>query len=339
MKGVEIAGGGVCGLALGNGLRLRGVPVTLYEAGHYPRHRLCGEFVNGVRPETLSFLGLDDLMKDAVVHRKMSWSRGDDCFVSGELDFPGRGLSRFQMDDRLQRAFTSRGGDLRTGTRMEKLRQEGMVWTAGRMRAKESHWIGLKAHFKDIDGVEGLEMHLGKNAYVGVAEVEDGWVNVCGLFELQPTCGGKGAERMFSYLEHLGLAALSQRLRGASVNEKSFCGVSGVQFGQQEKPSGLLCVGDAAWMIPPFTGNGMSMAFEAAEVAVEPLIRYAEGEMSWGECYREVESALEQRFRARVTLANGLHWGVTQVWGQEMAKVLAKWNCLPLGFLSRALTQ
>jgi 2-polyprenyl-6-methoxyphenol hydroxylase-like FAD-dependent oxidoreductase len=46
-KPITIVGGGLAGLTLGIGLRRRGVPAALWEAGHYPRHRVCGEFICG----------------------------------------------------------------------------------------------------------------------------------------------------------------------------------------------------------------------------------------------------------------------------------------------------
>jgi 2-polyprenyl-6-methoxyphenol hydroxylase-like FAD-dependent oxidoreductase len=45
-ESVTIVGGGLAGLMLGIGLRQRGVPVTVWEAGRYPRHRACGEFIS-----------------------------------------------------------------------------------------------------------------------------------------------------------------------------------------------------------------------------------------------------------------------------------------------------
>ena len=42
MKAVTIIGGGLSGLCLGIGLRQRGVPVRIIEAGTYPRHKVCG---------------------------------------------------------------------------------------------------------------------------------------------------------------------------------------------------------------------------------------------------------------------------------------------------------
>jgi 2-polyprenyl-6-methoxyphenol hydroxylase-like FAD-dependent oxidoreductase len=63
-KPITIVGGGLAGLALGIGLRQRGVPVSLWEAGHYPRHRVSGEFICGRGQETLA--RLDCCIGDAI---------------------------------------------------------------------------------------------------------------------------------------------------------------------------------------------------------------------------------------------------------------------------------
>lgn len=39
-------------------MRGRGVPVRVREAGMYPRHRVCGEFISGVTDEELGGWGL-----------------------------------------------------------------------------------------------------------------------------------------------------------------------------------------------------------------------------------------------------------------------------------------
>ena len=57
---IIIVGGGLAGLTLGIGLRRRNVPVTVWEAGQYPRHRVCGEFISGRGPASLGRIGLLD---------------------------------------------------------------------------------------------------------------------------------------------------------------------------------------------------------------------------------------------------------------------------------------
>ena len=53
---MTIAGGGLAGLVLGIALRDREIPVVLHEAGRYPRHRVCGEFLSGNGPALLEAL-------------------------------------------------------------------------------------------------------------------------------------------------------------------------------------------------------------------------------------------------------------------------------------------
>ena len=48
LQPIEIVGGGLAGLSLGLALRQQDIPVTLFEAGSYPRHRVCGEFITGL---------------------------------------------------------------------------------------------------------------------------------------------------------------------------------------------------------------------------------------------------------------------------------------------------
>ena len=57
-QAITIVGGGLAGLTLGIGLRRKGIPVAIREAGHYPRHRVCGEFISGRGLQTLDRLGL-----------------------------------------------------------------------------------------------------------------------------------------------------------------------------------------------------------------------------------------------------------------------------------------
>jgi 2-polyprenyl-6-methoxyphenol hydroxylase-like FAD-dependent oxidoreductase len=64
-KRITIVGGGLAGLTLGIALRQREVAVTICEAGHYPRHRVCGEFISGRGQATLARLGMSKLINES----------------------------------------------------------------------------------------------------------------------------------------------------------------------------------------------------------------------------------------------------------------------------------
>ncbi|GHC57875.1 NAD(P)/FAD-dependent oxidoreductase [Roseibacillus persicicus] len=335
---IEIVGGGIAGLSLAVGLRRFDVPVVLREAGSYPRHRLCGEFVNGVSDETLGALGLSELFEGAKVHEEMTWWLKGRLIADTSMERPVRALSRWTMDERMRSRFVSLGGEVSLRDRAVPEPRPGRVWAAGRRLQKESEWLGLKAHFLGLETRSGLEMHLGDGGYVGLTPVEDGRVNVCGLFRKRRDLGGKGSERMIAYLAASGLDELAERLRDVSADDTSVSGIAGIDFGAQGHDPEILAIGDAERMIPPFTGNGMSMAFEAAECALQPLKSYSEGGVNWESAREQVHRKLAQRFNRRITLAKGLHRAILAPPAQEVLAAAAKPGLLPFAFLNRILT-
>ena len=330
---ITIVGGGLAGLSLGIALREHGIPVTLHEATAYPRHRVCGEFLSGVSDEVLESLGIDFALEDAVPLRSSRWHD-----VEGplrDMTVEGRGISRHRLDDRLQARFRTLGGELVTGSRLDPGDgSEGIVWASGRPR-RSSGWIGLKCHFRELPLTHDLEMHVGRSGYIGLARIENGLVNVCGLFRKREASGAKGVMLFRRYLWDLGLIDLSRRLEEAIAEPESLCGVAGISFEPHE--TGTFSIGDAAAMIPPFTGNGMSMALEAAFHAIDPLMEYAEGRASWNQAISRNRHQASKAFGRRLRVANVLHPVITRARGTLWARRLGLTRLLPFGALYRTL--
>lgn len=194
LKPITIVGGGLAGLTLGIGLRQCGIPVTIFEAGRYPRHRVCGEFISGRGPSVLERLGLMKVLESAGVFRARTVE-----FVSGENKSPVRRLpeaalclSRYSLDEMLANEFQSRGGELRLNTRWNEPEREGVTHASGRRPHSTENgwrWFGLKAHARNVKLDADLEMHLTPTGYVGVNRINCGEVNVCGLFRARPSSG------------------------------------------------------------------------------------------------------------------------------------------------------
>jgi flavin-dependent dehydrogenase len=326
-RSITIAGGGLAGLSLAIALRSRGVPVTVIEAGHYPRHRVCGEFISGVTAETLRLLGIADLFDDARRHVTLAWHDRGRRFLTDRLPVPALGISRFVLDERLRERFTALGGELHAGTRARPEPADGFVWAAGR-RPRPGRWIGLKAHVRMPTNAD-LEMHSGTNGYAGMAGVEDGWTNVCGLFLLDRDIPAKGADLLPAYLEAGGTTRLAAAIRAAEWRDGSFSSVAGFELGPQPAVPGLLCLGDAESMIPPFTGNGMSMAFQAAERAIDPLCAWSDDRMPWQETRRMIQHRVRKGFRRRLMTAALLHRALLHTGIRSALGSLAETGILP----------
>jgi flavin-dependent dehydrogenase len=305
---ITIAGGGLAGLTLGIGLRQRGVPVTVWEAGRYPRHRVCGEFISGRGRASLTRLGLLEGLQNTGAVSAMSAA-----FYSEKATIPARPLpepamcvSRLVLDDWLAREFQRLGGELRTGARWSGEFGTGVVRASGRRAEPVADgWrlFGLKVHARGVTLDADLEMHFVPAGYVGLCRLAGGEVNICGLFRSTAPVPDL-AQRWRDWLAGAAGAVLHSRLAGAEFDESSFCSVAGLCLRPQRAAHQNGCsVGDALTMIPPVTGNGMSMAFESAELAIEPLARYSRGDLTWGKAQHEIARCCDNTFTPRLRWA------------------------------------
>jgi len=310
-RAVEIVGGGLAGLGLGLALCRAGIPAAVFETHAYPRHRVCGEFLTGLDPVTIARLGLAPLLRDALRHHHVAWYRHGRPVRRHRLPLPALGLSRYVLDARLAEAFTAAGGVLRTGVRVSPdAAPPGRVLAVGRRR-RPSPWLGLKVHACGLRLGADLEVHLGDHAYVGLAGVEGGRVNVCGLFCRQPDApesgAGPGPAALLRHLEGAGLGDLARRLEAAELDASSFSAVAALSFRPARPEPGRISLGDSLAMTPPFTGNGMAMALQSAALAVEPLSAWARGGREWAQAVEATNRRLWRRFRTRLVSASLLH--------------------------------
>lgn len=335
MRTVTIQGGGLAGLSLGIGLARRGVPTRLFEAGHYPRHRVCGEFIAGLDTATIEALTLDDVLRDALRLSTLAWVRGGRVIGRQTLARPAYAVSRHRLDARLAEGFVAAGGQLHSGTRAATTGAEGEVLAGGRRRG-EAGWLGLKQHISLLPLAADLEVHLGDGAYVGLCRVDASTVNICGLFRQRPGLALTRETALETYLHASGLAPLAERIAPLPVDPDSRCAVAGMSFGVPSRPS-LLQIGDAYGMIPPFTGHGMAMAFQSAAAALDPIARWSNGSATWGETVRVCNRALASRLNRPLRVATWLHPFLIAVGGQHLFRFAHRTGLLPLRTLTAAL--
>jgi 2-polyprenyl-6-methoxyphenol hydroxylase-like FAD-dependent oxidoreductase len=311
LKPIMIVGGGLAGLVLGIGLRRCNVPVMIHEAGHYPRHRVCGEFISGRGQAALARLGLCELLDQtgAVSARSAAFFSVTKATPPRPLPSAAICLSRFMLDAALAKKFRELGGELFEGRRFAMDFDQGIVRATGRRARTEgrgARWFGLKIHARKVVLAADLEMHVSPLGYVGLCKINGGEVNVCGLFRKRADENGESKNWRERLCGQPG-SPLRQRLASAEFDEDSFCAVAGLSLQpEQAAARAEICVGDAITMIPPVTGNGMSMAFESAELAIAPLAAWSRGELSWNEARQKIARDCDASFGRRLAWAKWL---------------------------------
>ncbi len=337
-ESVTIVGGGLAGLTLGIGLRQRGVPVVVWEAGHLPRHRVCGEFISGTGQRALDRLGLLDRFRATgacSAAAKVTFFTETTRIAARTLPEPALCISRLTLDDWLAQEFQKLGGELRFGARWTGPCGGGVVRASGRRAAQEARgWrlFGLKAHARNVELEGDLEMHLLPLGYVGLCRLAGGEVNVCGLFRTDTKLPNL-ARNWRGWLGGPEGSMLRSRLKDARFDEGSFCAVTALSLRPMSATDrSECCVGEALTMIPPVTGNGMSMAFESAELAIEPLVGFSRGDLNWEEARRTIAASCDRRFAARLRHASWLQWGLFHPIGRAiLGSLVARSNSFWVG--------
>lgn len=314
-KTLTIVGGGLAGLTLGIGLRQRGVPVTLWEAGRYPRHRVCGEFISGEGQNSLARLGLWHRIRQAGARPAESAAFFSSTTRVAACPLPVTALciSRYVLDQWLADEFLRLGGELRPGSRWSEGFGSAVVRASGRRVQPQVdgwRWFGLKVHARGVVLDADLELHLVPAGYVGLCRLAADAVNLCGLFRSR-TAVPELARRWPDWLGGPAGSVLHSRLAGAQLQDESFCSVAGLcPRPAPAPPQDECCIGDALTMIPPVTGNGMSMAFESAELAIAPLAQFSAGSLTWRQAQQQIAWHCHHRFARRLRWAGYLQQGI-----------------------------
>ena len=272
-------------------------------------------------------------LADALRHREVAWCQDGRPVRVQPLPSPALGLSRHALDDRLARAFTAAGGDLRTAHALRPIsrRVRGRIFATGRRRGP----IALAGpedarRAASFRSKRDLELHLGEDAYVGLSAVEGGRVNVCGLFRRRPLCG-EGRRPAARLSAGRGPRRARRPARRRRNRPRLVLRGGRRELRPERAAADRVCLGDACAMIPPFTGNGMAMAFQSAEIALDPLLAYARGEAGRGR--RPAGRSTPRcagRFRLRLASADMLHPYLLRPPRQRWLLALGRAHLLPL---------
>ncbi|HNU07787.1 MAG TPA: FAD-dependent monooxygenase [Pyrinomonadaceae bacterium] len=170
----------------------------------------------------------------------------------------------------------------------------------------ERRYIGFKAHLENVDLEPGVcEIYLFDGGYGGLNFVGNGVANHCFLVTSETF---KAAGSVSCLLDEV--VYRNPRARKAMENSRplfDWLAVSVGRFGRKEltPTANLFTVGDSAAFIDPFTGSGMLLALESAELLADAIV----GGHDIGAVYtRTYEARFAGRLRVSGLLRGAASW-------------------------------
>jgi flavin-dependent dehydrogenase len=292
---LAVIGGGPAGISAAITAAQLGFRVLLLEAGSFPRHKVCGEFISGEAFCILeSLLGSDKVFADAP---RVSEARifVDDHVAALAVSPAALSLSRYEMDLALWQKATNAGVRACQRSAVKDVVQQGEFFTiitgkdevqarvvvdaSGRWSklrrirpASGDHWIGLKGHFYEAGGSQSCDLYFFRGGYCGIQPLADGRVNAAAMVrpDVARTLAG-----VFS--QNRELEARSRNWRAASETVST----APLFFSTpRTNDRGMALAGDAAAFIDPFAGDGISIALHSGRMAALSLSQYLRGKCS-----------------------------------------------------------
>jgi flavin-dependent dehydrogenase len=158
------------------------------------------------------------------------------------------------------------------------------------------HLTGL-----EVDAETG-SLFFFENGYGGIVRVEDGFANLCMLLSERTFRDAGGDRNVLMENTILQNPAARDALKGTRVVGE-WLGTGPVRFGRQPRVPGVIAAGDAHAFIDPFTGSGILLALESAELIAKSIIRGFEQrspdvDLIERDCVTATRTAFSGRLRA-----------------------------------------
>ncbi len=335
---VAVIGGGLAGLSLAIQCAEKNYSVILFEKEEYPFHKVCGEYISLESWNFLQKLGvkLDELNLPIIKTLELSDAGGN--AYTFNLPLGGFGISRFSLDNLLYRIAVAKGIHVCTNTKVnnaEYNEDHFIITSAGKsvmakvaagtfgkrsnldIKWKRSftmqkanslnNYIGIKYHIRYPHNPDYIYLHNFHNGYCGLSKIEDDKSCLCYLTTAQNlrNCGNSIEELQRQVLYKN--PKLKKIFSSADFLYAEPLAISQISFSKKlQVEKHVLMLGDAAGMISPLCGNGMSMAMHAAKLAFEKIQQFLRDNISRNEMEEEYTFIWKKEFSKRLRIGRNV---------------------------------
>jgi menaquinone-9 beta-reductase len=335
---VGIVGGGLAGLALAIQTAKAGRSVVVFEKQRYPFHKVCGEYISMESWEFVNGLGVDlqQLQPSNINRLQLSNLRGK--LIHQHLEQGGFGISRYLLDASLAQVCRKLGVEIKEGGRVDDIQYrndsfmlsstegEYEVAVAAGSFGKRSNidvkwnrpfvaktknalnnYVGVKWHVRYPSFPnDTVALHLFDKGYCGLVKIEGDLYNLCYMTTAHQLQNAGG-------IEALEQKTLSGNPRLKAVLEEVYrvetepVTIAQISFDRKSLVENhVMMVGDAAGMIAPLCGNGMSMALHASKLAAEQIIAFLDQKIGREELEQTYKGNWRRQFSRRLWMGRKL---------------------------------
>jgi flavin-dependent dehydrogenase len=362
---IGIIGGGLAGLSLAILSARRGFEVHLFEKNAYPFHRVCGEYISLESYDFLEKLGipLADWQLPIIKNLEVSSPKG--TTISAQLPLGGIGISRHFLDNELVQIARNEGVTVlekHTVTGINFLENKFAIsanqktyevdicvgsfgkksnidvsWKRPFVQnsaTRLSNYIGVKYHIKTDFPKDKIALHNFVDGYCGISAIEDDKYCLCYLTTAKNLkASGNSIEQMQEEI-----LCKNRFLKDIFTNSDFLLPepitISQISFEPKSLVENhVLMLGDAAGMITPLCGNGMSMALHASKIAFGWIEKFANGEISRTELEQKYTQDWNKQFKQRLWVGRQIQ----AQFGSEFQTELLIKSIKPFPFLLKKL--
>lgn len=327
-----IIGGGLAGLALSIQAAKAGYKTILFEKETYPYHKVCGEYISLESWNFLERLGLPLHSMQLPIIKTLNVSSPNGKLFETKLPLGGFGISRYKLDDALSKVAKAAGVVLLENTKVNDVTFEDEVFNIQstlqnvqcRMAAgsfgkrsnldvkwnrnfvqqkpnKLNNYIGVKYHIKTQHPSDVIALHNFEDGYCGVSQIEEDKYCLCYLTTAENL---KSSNNSIVHMEQNILYKnphLKKIFTEAEVLYEAPVTISQISFDNKvQLENHVLMLGDAAGMITPLCGNGMSMALHGSKIAYEHIDAFLQKKISRAEMEQQYIKHWNKEFASRL---------------------------------------
>ena len=328
---VAVIGGGLSGLSLAILLLKAGYKTILFEKEKYPFHKVCGEYISMESWNFVEKLGVNLSQLDLPIIKNLVVSSPSGNRIEGNLDLGGFGISRYYLDNKLKEIAVENGVVVCEETKINEVTFSEELFTinynggqitssitaAGfgkrsnldvkwkrdftrQKQGKLDNFIGVKYHIKINEPENTIALHNFKNGYCGISKVEDNKYCLCYLTSAQNLKNNHNSIKEMEQNVLCKNPILKKIFTESQFLLKEPVTISQISFDKKSQiENDVLMLGDAAGMISPLCGNGMSVAFHCAKIAFENIDLFLKGNISRKEMEKRYSDEWKKQFAKR----------------------------------------